>query len=641
MRKLTRKAKKSSIKLPYNANSDEYIPRASTTQVIGDIISIHVPDYQWHEKNKKKYHDQQEPGSIDDDIVFRKFYQQASTIQKVSQAILDIDLENIIPGLYNDNGKRNRTSSHELARRLGYTLKNVGGVNIENIDDLSDNYAQLSRLNKQVGAQVITCARGSDTRKKQWESIIQHQLFGGKKPYLSDGIARTVRPNPSRASKVIDYTQTDKQYGYIHSRDDETITYDLLCRDEWVRMTILIPVHLRGAKTYSLPKIVFSSTTNEMSIVITAKFEPVRFKISERYAIGVDVGITHYVTYVVYDRVENRVVERGRLSNYLDKELHDKIRVTRQQIADIQVKLEILRCARDDQGRIPWNVKFQIDRLEQDVAEQRIALSRKRDMLSRQAAGELKNISIKYGNAPVVHENLSWVGNTMEHGRWNCGAFFTRLWESLEIIGGMSFKVSAYKTSQTCSECGNQYKQGLNGTGLQFHKGDSSTNRECYCELCGYREDRDINAAINIVKRAFDIIDEIVEEQVSQGIVDEQSGVREFSRGHSPLWHRERQRKKALERSRRNSPSKQNKRKKRHRKRYRTVSRMSRPPRSAKVLKDVLPIIQEKRCEKAFVKLLCPLQFKSLLGLCGELNSSAQSIFMRPIHDYFVQNALK
>ena len=641
MKKLTRKAKKSSIKLPYNKANDEYIPRASSTQVIGDIISLHVPDHQCHEKNKKKYHDQQEQGVIDDNIVFRKFYQQASTIQKVSQAILDIDLENIIPGLYNDKGKRNRTSSHELARRLGYTLKNVGGINIENIDDLSDNYAQLSRLNKQVGAQVITCARGSDTRKKQWESIIQYQLFGSTKPYLSAGVARTVHPNPSRASKVIDYTQTDKQYGYIHSRDEKTITYDLLCRDEWVRMTVLIPAHLRGAKKYSLPKIVFSTITNEMSIIITAKFAPVKFKISNRYAIGIDVGIAHYVTYVVYDRIDNKVVEHGRLSNYLDKELCDKIRVTRRQITDIQIKLEILRSARDDYDRIPWNVKFQIDRLERDVIEQRVALSRKRDVLARQAAGEVKNISIKYDNAPVVHENLSWVGNTMKHGRWNCGAFFTRLWESLEIVGGMSFKVSAYKTSQTCSECGNKYKQGLDGTGLQFHKGDSSTNRECYCELCGYREDRDINAAINIVKRAFDIIDEIIGEQEYQGIVYEQSGVREFSRGRSPLWHRDMQRKKALERSRRNSSSKKNKRKKRHRKRSSTISDMSRPPRSAKVLKDVLPIIQEKRCEKAFVKLLCPLQFKSLLGLCEESNSSAQSIFMRPIHNYFVQNALK
>ena len=219
-----------------------------------------------------------------------------------------------------------------------------------------------------------------------------------------------------------------------------------------------------------------------------------------------------------------------------------------------------------------------------------------------EAALEVKNLSIKYGNAPVARENLAWVGNTMQNGRWNCGEFFSRLQELLEKDGGLSIYVSAYKTSQTCSSCGNTYKK--DESGIQFHY--DTPNRVVHCDLCGFEEDRDVNAAVNIAKRALEL------ESLESKIVNSQTGMKHkgklFERGRSRKWYRERQVKKNVDRSK-NKPTPKRKEQE-ELKKINIVSPVFVPSRVRSLARE-----SEEVSKYSFLKFVCPLQFKSLLGV--------------------------
>lgn len=92
-----------------------------------------------------------------------------------------------------------------------------------------------------------------------------------------------------------------------------------------------------------------------------------------------------------------------------------------------------------------------------------------------------------FDNAVVAVEDLSWISNTMSHGRWNRGAFVQWLTHYVGQNGGWVVSVSAANTSQVCHVCGSEVEH--------------PEHKVSRCSVHGVM-DRDVNAAANIAARA-------------------------------------------------------------------------------------------------------------------------------------------
>jgi len=117
----------------------------------------------------------------------------------------------------------------------------------------------------------------------------------------------------------------------------------------------------------------------------------------------------------------------------------------------------------------------------------RKAASRKKRELAILAAQEIAYLSHFYGNAVVAIEDLSWITNTMQNGRWNRGAFTQWLTHYVSQNGGWVVAVNAANTSQVCHVCGKEVEH--------------PKHKVSRCSMHGVM-DRDVNAAANIAARA-------------------------------------------------------------------------------------------------------------------------------------------
>ena len=117
----------------------------------------------------------------------------------------------------------------------------------------------------------------------------------------------------------------------------------------------------------------------------------------------------------------------------------------------------------------------------------RKAASRKKRELAILAAQEIAHLSHVYDNAVVAVEDLGWISNTMQNGRWNRGTFTQWLTHYVSQNGGWVVAVISANTSQVCHLCGSKV-----------------THPEHRVSLCPIHcaMDRDVNAAANIASRA-------------------------------------------------------------------------------------------------------------------------------------------
>ena len=117
----------------------------------------------------------------------------------------------------------------------------------------------------------------------------------------------------------------------------------------------------------------------------------------------------------------------------------------------------------------------------------RASASRKKRELAILAAQEIAYLSHFFGNAVVAVEDLSWITNTMQNGRWNRGAFTQWLTHYVSQNGGWVVSVNAANTSQLCHVCGSEVAH--------------PAHKVSRCAKHGIM-DRDVNAAANIAARA-------------------------------------------------------------------------------------------------------------------------------------------
>ena len=225
-----------------------------------------------------------------------------------------------------------------------------------------------------------------------------------------------------------------------------------------------------GAKKVCLPDV---RIKNDNSVIFdfSVEYENQYPLISSRYVVGVDVGVVQPATVSVVEVNSGEIVYSTTLSRRVHG-LANSIKKSEKQ------KSQLRALGRDE-----------------EAALHRRAASRKKRELAILVGQEIAEISVIYGNALVVVEDLSWVVNTMETGRWNRGEVVEWINHYVELNGGRVYKVNPFNTSKNCHLC---HKK---GELLMAERLFLCTNRECL--NIGVLIDRDVNAGGEIAHRVI------------------------------------------------------------------------------------------------------------------------------------------
>ena len=322
---------------------------------------------------------------------------------------------------------------------------------------LPDSRTGRSRLNYMFGAKVVGELKSWLERTKATN--------GESTKYVSQGWARTVNANkPHDLQPKINLADADAQYARANI-DGDYLILEMVIRGKWRKFLFHHGGRLSRADRITLPAVNINDKGN-VRFAFSAVYKYNYTPFSTDYVIGVDVGIKNYATVSVVNRRNREIVYSTTLSRRVHS-LANKVRNANQQVKSLRNKNRPL-----------------------EAALHRKANYRRKKALAILAAQEIAEISYNYGNAMVVVEDLSWIRNTMQNGRWNRGEFVKRLQEQVELNGGRIFKTSAYNTSKNCHKCGNK---------VAFKNWYTAI-----CSNCNLSIDRDLNATVNIAMRFVD-----------------------------------------------------------------------------------------------------------------------------------------
>ena len=315
----------------------------------------------------------------------------------------------------------------------------------------------FSRVEKIIGAKVVEELRSWNERNK----VINNT----SSKHITQGWKRTARATkPQNLKPKINLAYADSQYAKLENIDNKALILSIVIQGTWYKLYFEYDNRFDNCDKITLPAL---HVNKDGKIVFTfvAQYNPIYPNFSDKYVIGIDVGITNYVTLSVIDVETRKPVYITTLSRRVHS-LANKIKNANKQVASLKAK-----------GK------------DEEAALHREANSNRKKELAIIAAQEIAEVSFNWGNALVAFEDLSWVVNTMQNGRWNRGELVRRTIDMVELNGGRVLKVSAYNTSRECYKCGG---------GVVFE--DYHT---VVCD-CGLKEDRDINASINIGLRLVD-----------------------------------------------------------------------------------------------------------------------------------------
>jgi IS605 family transposase len=313
------------------------------------------------------------------------------------------------------------------------------------------------------------------TAYRSWqERINAANRESGK--YVSQGWRRTVDASaPSYGEDFINLGSVDRQYAVIENNpfDDGEIVLKMVVQGAWYRLIFNFDnARFREGKV-TLP-LVKVENDHPIFIFSVVTDNPV-VQFSGDYTVGVDVGINNYATVVVRNTATEQVVYKYTLSQRVHS-LWNSVRASENQVRSLRKKAASLLY--DRQARMCALDEAQLHRE---------AAARKKRELAILAAQEIAYLSHFYGNAVVAVEDLSWISNTMQNGRWNRGDFMQWLTHYVTQNGGWVVSVNAAKTSQLCHVCGEKVAHPEHKLSVCSEHGTMG---------------RDVNAAANIAARA-------------------------------------------------------------------------------------------------------------------------------------------
>ena len=299
---------------------------------------------------------------------------------------------------------------------------------------------------------------------------------GESSKYVSRGWKRTVDASPpSYGGDYVNLGAVDKQYAAIENDPfaDGEIVLKMVIQGVWHRLIFNFDNKRFNEGKVTLP--VIKVQGGQPVFIFTVVTDNPVMQFSGDYTIGVDVGINAYATVVVRDTRTGRIVHQTTLSQRVHS-LWNSVRMSERQVRFLKKKSDRLLSQR--QKRMSVLDEAQLHRE---------AASRKKRELAILAAQEIANLSPTFDNAVVAVEDLGWISNTMQNGRWNRGALVQWLTHYVSQNGGWVVAVNPSNTSQLCHKCGARVSH--------------PTHELSVCTEHGVI-DRDVNAAANIAARA-------------------------------------------------------------------------------------------------------------------------------------------
>ena len=299
---------------------------------------------------------------------------------------------------------------------------------------------------------------------------------GESSKYVSQGWKRTVDASaPSYGEDYVNLGAVNKQYAAIENDPfaDGEIVLKMVIQGQWYRLIFDFDNKRFTEGRVTLP--VIKVEDGEPVFIFTVVTDNPVVQFSEGHVIGVDVGINSYATVVVREVETGRIVYETTLSQRVHS-LWNSGRASERQVRALKKKAATLLHDRQERMSALDEAQFH-----------REAASRKKRELAILAAQEIADLSHLWGNAVIAVEDLSWVANTMQNGRWNRGALVQWLSHYVSQNGGWVAAVNPANTSQQCHTCGSKVTH--------------PTHKLSVCPEHGVM-DRDVNAAVNIAARA-------------------------------------------------------------------------------------------------------------------------------------------
>ena len=349
-------------------------------------------------------------------------------------------------------------------------------ITVDNLEKVSQ-YGGLkpAEAGRRIGIKLSSTGRG--TGRSRFEKMVQEyavcQLRSWRERrkartkdtdrYISAGYQRTNNGNqPDGLKPRLALSATDKQYHAIRLQAS-IIELDMVVNKRWVTFTFNAPVRFTEPGVRVIAPTISIDDQNRVMFDWPFEIPVERAPFSDKYVIGVDVGLTNHTTAVVRDIMTGNVVEASFMNRRV-RSLENKIQRTKTQIATLHRK-----------GRA------------NEVEPHRKALSNRRKELSILIGQEVADLSWQYDNALVSVEDLSNIKNTMKHGRWGRGMIVDRITDMVESNGGRVMTVNPAYTSRKCHQCGESL--------------DMTNYHTPVCVNCRVGWDRDENAAANIAMR--------------------------------------------------------------------------------------------------------------------------------------------
>ena len=313
------------------------------------------------------------------------------------------------------------------------------------------------------------------TEFRSWQERVD-AANGESSKYVSQGWKRTANGSaPSYGEDYVNLGAVNKQYAVVENNPfvDGEIILKMVIQGAWYRLIFNFDNKRFTEGKITLPVIKVQDGAPVFIFTVATDNPVVQF--SGDYTIGVDVGITDYATVVVRDTKTGRIVYETTLSQRVHS-LWNSVRMSERQVRFLKKKAATL--LHDRQARMSVLDEAQLHRE---------AASRKKRELAVLAAQEIAYLSHSCGNSVVAVEDLSWIANTMQNGRWNRGELVKGLTHYVTQNGGWVVAVNPANTSQRCHKCGANVTH--------------PTHKDSVCTERGVM-DRDVNAAANIAARA-------------------------------------------------------------------------------------------------------------------------------------------
>ena len=365
---------------------------------------------------------------------------------------------------------RNDESLGEELARVTATAPAVAGrgAGVTMPDFLVSGKSGRSRKEMLVQHRSVTEFRSYQERVKA--------ANGESSKYVSQGWKRTVNGSaPSYGEDYVNLGAVDKWYAAIENDpfSDGEIILKMVIQGTWHRLIFNFDNKRFTEGRVTLPLVKVRDGRPVFIFTVVTDNPVVQF--SGGHVIGVDVGINDYATVVVREVETGRIVYETTLSQRVHS-LWNSVRASERQVRYLRKKAAVMLG--DRQGRMSALDEAQFHRE---------AASRKKRELAILAAQEIAFLSHVWGNAVVAVEDLGWIRNTMQNGRWNRGAFVQWLTHYVSQNGGWVVAVNPARTSQLCYKCGSKVAH--------------PTHEVSVCASHGAM-DRDVNAAANIAARA-------------------------------------------------------------------------------------------------------------------------------------------